>query len=408
LLAPILYIVLFFLGEIKILPDGENIVAWDAFNYYTIQHQGYIDFQQPTSNIPFFPLVGLIWRWLSLSPLAAAILNIIFFLSGFYLLHRQYRFSFQTILLFLSIPSVFFLCIPYAEALFFFSTTLVILGLEKKNNWWIIIGLFIAAMTRPSALFFFPAIIFMEIMSWEKYKWEEIKNTLGRILIYFLAVGIGLSFVFWMQYEATGDWLAFFHQRDKNGIQLPTFPLTTWRGAKLLWLDGLAFAIAFAAFLSCIFFFLKKITSAIIPKNIPHRPIIFSLTFLAMTMIHVLFFNDKDLQSGTSSLFGLNRFLFATSFFVVVLAYFKDRFNFSQKQSKQIFWGYFILILAMIGVFLPSNQPEYLRPLIYLLFIAGFLFFQKKWTKYWVLVYIVHLVTQVLLFDKFLQGIWVG
>jgi hypothetical protein len=408
LLATILYLILYFVGEIKVLPNAENILAWDATNYYTIQHQGYFDFQLPTSNIPFFPLIGLIWRWLSLSPMAAALLNVSFFLSGLHLLNKQYQFSFQTLLLFLSIPSIFFLCVPYAEALFFFSTTFVILGLAKKKKWWVVVGLFIAGMTRPSAIFFFPAIIFMELIGLKKWRWSFIKNALERIVLYFSATLGGLFIVFYIQYEATGDWLAFFHQRDKNGIQLPSFPLTTWRGAKLLWLDGVAFAIAFASFIYCGILFFRRVFDLKIQIAIPPRPILFSLAFLTMTMIHVLFFNDKDLESGTSSLFGLNRFLFATSFFLMVFAYFKNRVDFAQKRFQQLFVLFIFLVFAMIGIFHPSNQPEYLRPLIYLLFIAGFLFFQKRFTKYWMLVYGVHMVCQVLLFDKFLRGIWVG
>lgn len=407
LIAITLYVGLYLIGEIKVLPNAENIIAWDAINYFHFQHRGYIDFQQPTSNIPFFPLVALIWRWFSLSPMAASFLNIGFFLSGLYLLHRKYQFSFQTLLLFLSIPSIFFLCVPYAEALFFLSTTLVILGLGKKNNWWVIVGLFIASMTRPSAMFFFPALIFMEIVSLKNWKWNVIKSALGRISLYFLTVMTGLLIVFSIQHEATGDWLAFFHQRTDNGFKIPVFPLTTWRGAKLLWLDGLAFAIAFASVLYCGFLFWKKTIRQKVNFLIPSKAILFSLAFLSMTVVHILFFNNKEV-SETSSLFGLNRFVFATSFFLILFSHYRNRFDFSQKINKQLLFGYLVLILAMIGVFHPSNQPEYLRPLIYLLFITAFLFFQKRFTKYWILVYGVHVVCQVLLFDKFLRGIWVG
>lgn len=404
LIAVFLYLGLYWIGEIKILPNGENIVAWDAINYYNIQHQGYIDFQESTSNIPFFPLVGLVWRWLSLSPIGAVVLNIFFFLSGFYLLHRQYQFSFQVLLLFLSIPSVFFLCVPYAEALFFLSSTFVILGLEKKNNWWVMGGLFIAGMTRPSALFFLPAIFFMEIINFKEWDFKILRNVFLRILCYVLAVLAGVFIVFAMQHEATGDWLAFFHQRDKNGMQIPSFPLTTWRGAKLLWLDGIAYVVGLSSFIFCGIIGWKKFISSKVNIEIPSKAILFSLAFLTMTMIHILFFNAKDLYTNTSSLFGMNRFVFATSFFVIVMAYFKDRLDFSKKINTRLFIGYFILILTMLGVFVPENQPEHLRTMIYLLFIFLFLAYQKRFRFFWIFVYGVHLVTQVLLLDKFLQG----
>jgi len=408
MVATVLYLILYWIGEIKVLPSNENIIAWDAINYYNIQHQGYIDFQESTSNIPFFPLIGLVWRWLSLSPIGAVILNIFFFLSGFYLLHRQYKFSFQMLLLFLSIPSVFFLCVPYAEALFFLSSTFVILGLKKEKNWWVMLGLFIAGMTRPSALFFLPAIFFMEIIALKELNFNVFRNTFLRILCYVLAVLAGVFIVFAMQHEATGDWFAFFHQRDKNGMQIPSFPLTTWRGAKLLWLDGIAYMIGLSSFIYCGILGWKKFISSKINIEIPPKPILFSLAFLTMTMIHILFFNAKDLYTNTSSLFGMNRFVFATSFFVIVMAYYKDRLDFSKKINSRLYIGYFILILAMLGVFIPDNQPDHLRTIIYLLFIFLFIAYQKRFKYFWIFVVGVHLVTQVLLLDKFLQGIWVG
>jgi len=408
LIAVLLYLGLYWVGEIKVLPNSENIVAWDAINYYNIQHQGYIDFELPTSNIPFFPLVALIWRWLGLTPVGAVVLNVLFFVFGLNLLHRQFKFSFQTLLLFFSIPSIFFLCIPYAEALFFLSTTFVVLGLEKNKNGLVCLGLFIASMTRPSMLFFFPVILFVEIMNLKSWKWDEIKNALGRIILFFLSALIGLAMVMMIQYNATGDWLAFFHMRERNGLQFPVFPLTTWRGAKMLWLDGFAFAVAFASFLYAAFIVFKKMIPSKAEITYPPKSVLFSLAFLSMTMVHILFFNDKDPISGTSTLFGLNRFVFATSSFIIIFAYFKDRFDFSLKTNRRMFWGYFILILAMLGIFHPSNQPEYLRPMVYLLIIASFLFYQKRVLYFWILVYGMNAVTQVLLFDKFLRGFWVG
>ena len=406
LIAVALYLGLYWVGEIKVLPDAENIIAWDAINYHNLQHQGYIDFLKPTSNIPFFPLVALIWKSLNLSSWGAAALNGIFFLSGLYLLHRQYRFSFSILLLFLSIPSVFFFFVPYAEALFFLSSIFVILGLEKKNNWLVVLGLFLAAMTRPSMLFFIPAILFVEIIDLEKIDFNSVRKFVFRIVSFFTALILGFAVVAAIQYEATGDWLAFFHQRGKNGFQLPVFPLTTWRGAKLLWLDGMAFGIAFAALWYCAVLFFRKIFTN--RNEFPSKVILLSLSFLSMTVVHLLFFNDKETLSGTSSLFGINRFVFATPFFLLLFSYYMDRFDFSSKKNQRIFLGYFVLILALLGIFKPSNHPEYLRPLVYLTFIASFLFFQKKYSKFWILVYVVNAPIQVLLLDKFLRGIWVG
>ncbi|MEM6966946.1 MAG: hypothetical protein AAF573_19430 [Bacteroidota bacterium] len=408
LLASLLYCILYALGEIKVLPNTETLISWDAVNYYTIQHRGYVDYQAPTSNIPFFPFVGLIWRWLHLSVYGATVLNIVFFLLGFFLLHRHFHFSTQNILLYVSVPSIFFLCVPYAEALFFLSSVLAILGLEKKNYWLMSLGFILAAMTRPSAMFFLPAIFFVELVSLSELNWANLKNAMVRIFLMTSMVVTGLMIVFWIQYEATGEWFAFFKQRDKNSFRIPQFPLTTWRGAKLLWLDGLAYAVALSSFflgvkIFCTQFFLKNRSQEKTPKAV-----LFSLAFLAMTMIHILFFNDKSDSTNPTSLFGLNRFVFATPFFVVVFNYFLDRLNFQHNRAKYSLFLFLILFLWMVGIFHFSNYPDHLRPLVYFLFIVSFLLLKDKFKRYWILVYVVHISTQVLLFDKFLRGIWVG
>jgi len=402
--ATILYLCLYYVGEIKVLPNSQNITAWDAINYINYQNKGYL--LEGFSNLRFFPFAPLVWYALSLSSVGAAICNIVLFLTGLFLLTKHYHFSFQTLVLYLSIPSIFFLVIPYSEPMFLFTTTLVLIGLDKKNNGLVMAGLFMASMTRPSMLFFFPAILFVELMYLQGWNFSDLKKPLFRVFLFFAASLLGLGIVLAIQYQYTEDWLAFFHYRDANGFQFPAFPVTTWGGGKLMWLDGFAFAITVATFFYSLFIFFRKISDF---QNIsfPPKSILFALAYITMTMVHILFFNDKDAGTGTSTLFGLNRFVFATSFFVLLFGYFIDKIKLD-KNSRKWFWIAFVLFLGLIGVFKPSNFPDYLRPAIYLLFMASFLFLRKKYSKYWILIYITNAIIQVLYFDKFLRDIWVG
>ena len=406
MIATILYLCLYYVGEIKVLPNSENITAWDGINYINYQNKGYL--LGVFSNLRFFPFAPLVWYTFSLSTVGAAVCNIILFLTGLFLLTKHYHFSFQTLVLYLSIPSIFFLVIPYSEPMFFFTTTLILIGLDKKNNWLVVVGLFMASMTRPSMLFFFPAILFVELMNLESLKFSDLKKSIFRVVLFFVVSLLGLGVVLSIQYQYTEDWLAFFHYRnqDHNGFQFPVFPVTTWGGAKLMWLDGFSFAITIGTFFYALYIFFRKMSDFKLTA-FPPKSILFALVYITMTMVHILFFNDKDATTGTSTLFGLNRFVFATSFFVLLFSYFIDKIKFDKKSTKW-FWLGFVLFLALIGVFKPGNLPDYLRPTIYLFFMSSFLFLRKKYNYYWLLIYLTNAVIQVLYFDKFLRNIWVG
>lgn len=66
-------------------------------------------------------------------------------------------------------------------------------------------GLFLASLTRPSAVFFIPAIISMEVLHY-----KDIKTFLKNTVSYITPSLMSILLVFFIQYQATGVWFAFF------------------------------------------------------------------------------------------------------------------------------------------------------------------------------------------------------
>lgn len=401
-----LYLFLYQIGEIKQLPTNTNLTNWDAGIYLGIKEFGYsISKENLTGNTGFYPLFPYVWRFLGVNPIGVSLFNLVLFLFSFQWLAKVYNVSKKTSLLFLSLPSIAFFALPYSESMFFLFSALLLIGWKNNNNLLIIIGCILAGITRPSILYFVPAICFVFVYYGASRKLE--KSKILSLLIIFLSTIIGILFSFYLFYKSTGDPFAFFQMReDGNSFSWPVFPLTTWRGSKLLWLDGLSFTVCLAVIAYSIRLGYNVIFKKESRKSLIDFGVLFSLGYIIITTIHILFFNIKD-STGHTSLLGLNRFVFATPFFVVLLSYAKQLGGVSSKFRN---WILFITVLglALIGVFHPNNFPNHLRPAIYISFISIYWIYQFKIKQFWIVIYVVNTVLQVIIFGKFLQGLWVG
>ena len=153
----ILYAFLYNIGEIKQLPNSNNLVNWDAGIYKSIKNAGYFfNIETSKGNTGFYPLFPYLWKLFSLTPIGIAIFNLLIFLISFQLLIKAYKIPVDTTLLYLSIPSIIFFFLPYAESLFFLFSTLLLIGWKKKDYRLLIVACSLASITRPSILYFIP------------------------------------------------------------------------------------------------------------------------------------------------------------------------------------------------------------------------------------------------------------
>lgn len=286
---------------------------FDTENYLRIAKGDYLGYLTA-----FFPLFPLLWKTLGSTWIVASLLNICTYLFAYSFLSKQFNFSISQHLIYLTIPSSIFYYIPYSEAFFFLFSALILASLQKKQSIILYIALFFASLTRPIVYVFIPALILLYLNN----RRDSFFTT--RVLLFsLLSVILGLLCVFCIQFYYSNEWFSFFNvQREGwgNEIQLPKLPFTTWSGNFILVIDGIALwssAIFGFAYLKSV-----KNSSFISNTNIPLTAQ-FALSVIAGTGLLIV------LTRG-GSLFSLNRFIFATPFFIIGL-HFLLKLNYSRK-----------------------------------------------------------------------------
>jgi hypothetical protein len=296
----------------------------------------------------------------------------------------------------------------YTESLFFLFSSLILCGLKKENNKLILSGLLLASLTRPTALFFIPAIIVTEMLN------GNIKSKawfLKRVLLYSLMPIAGIILVTLLQYMETGVWFAYFKAQSvfwKREFQCPEIPFTTWDGSRMLWLDGLALFFGVFSFIIIATIAFKKIIKG---KSTSTREFVFSLTYLFMAILSVIFFNNKD-ETGGTSLMGANRYLIATAFFIIAMEYIFTIVKTKSKSSMLILISLFSTLM-LLG--LHKNIRSYTTGNSYFYFILLSVFTMLQFSpvrelknKFTLMVYLLNCGIQVFILDKFINGIWIG
>jgi hypothetical protein len=394
------------------MADPVQLRQWDSYWYESIAEKGYQYSNTEASNSGFFPFFSFLWKvlWeLTGSHIRAICLfNLFAFFTGALLLKKAFQFSYPYFLLFLSIPANMFMYVPYTEAVFFFFSALILSGLKMKNQKMVVIGLLFASLTRPTALFFIPAIVCMEF-----FAFTGIRTFLKNIVIYSAIPLLGTFIVMLVQLKYTGVWLAYFKAQSlfwNRTVQVPDLPLTTWDGARLLWLDG--FALFFGLLAGCVllFFLFRKV----IVKNGSYadRSVFFSLTYLVLALASVVFFNGKDAVGGTS-LMGANRYILASPYFLVFLLFLTHEVQF----EKEVF---LLFLIAGIMTFFAIRTEggtfklyDRLDQFYYKFFILVnafiYLLASKRFNNNFIaVIYLINLFIQLIIMNQFTQGRWIG
>jgi hypothetical protein len=345
-----LYSTLFFLGFITSIPDDKNIIRWDANWYESIKNTGYYHFWFQSSNSAFFPFFPYAWRLFHVGPIGISLINLFVFFTGAYILFRQFSFSRLQLLICISIPSSIFFLLPYTESFFFLFSALLLSGLHRNNTRLILLSLFLCSVTRATTLFFVPAIIVMELFAEKKLiTAQKLKN----IFYYCLAALAGLFTVVLIQFAQTGVWFAFAKMQVKfwrHRFSWPRIPFCSFGDDKIIWLDGLALFFGLLASACLLIFFIRYLRKSSHPL-LQNKAFWFSATYLFMTTVYSLFFNEHN-PSGATSIMSINRYLFSTAFFFVFLHSLFLTFSLNIKTT-----GVFILTLLLTCLLLGLGMP---------------------------------------------------
>ncbi len=410
----IIYLIFSFFGFIKGFPTNESISQWDVGWYKSIIKDGYSFIENKQSNVAFFPLFPLFWKLTHLSPIGISIINLLCFYLGMFILFKTYNLDGKKLLLLLSIPSLFFCYVPYTESLFFLAGSFIIYGL-KRNHWLVILGIFLACLTRSASLIFIPIILFSKLYNLKSGSANNRKIVKETCLLILTAI-IATLLAQYIQYLYTGEFFTIFKaQKAWNRImKLPTLYFTTWDEARLIWLDGLAFLIGILGIFLSFVFLIKKIKNK--HKNISSN-YLFSISYLGLVTLITVLYSGEDANGGTS-LISLNRYVFSTPFFMVFLIVLLKRNRLIKNQ---------LIVFSFISIFtwllfhasgylhnldrfvLPSVKTQIYFGIIIMYSLIYMLLSNKKYlTLLWSGFYLLNIILQIFLFNSFLNGIWIG
>ena len=315
-----LFVIQFFfakLGLVSETPNSVSLLRYDAGIYENISRIGYEYPDKHYNNTGAFLLFAAMWHLLHVGITGISIVNIVLFSVGFAILCELYPTSTKMKVLWLSTPSLYFMIVPYTEALFFMLAAFAFYGIEKEKKWLIWVALFLLSLTRATALFLLPGLLLMELIKNEGR--FDLKQVFYILLQYAAPILTGLTVFVVVQYSQTGVWFAYFKQQATalgHKWAIPTFPLNNFLGGPATnWLAGLALFVSLVAFS----LLLRAIFDRVNLKRITYGKVqILSFTYLAVTAFSVIFFSPTW-GSGTTNLTALHRYTFATPFFFVFM-----------------------------------------------------------------------------------------
>jgi hypothetical protein len=372
------------------LLNKDFLLNWDASHYDYIAHVNYTGFRNT-----FFPLFPFIWKFLKLGPIGIVIFNGLLFIVSSSVLASSLNFSMKSFLLLLSFPTLIFLFLPYAESLFFFSSSFILVGINKQKYGLMFAGLFFAVIARPVGCLFIPVAFVFLLMT------QDIPQALKKSVLYVLPVLMGMAAVVLIQYHCTGDWFAFSHAEKQwwgNDPKFPKLHLTSWGGDDIVRLDGSALLIGMVSSVVTIYMLIKRIFEN---KSGENKPLIFSLLYLSAICWFVLF-------TRGGSLFSLNRFVYTVPFFFVALV------ELLKKKWKPIEYLFIFILVNAFWLLLGSyvHIHEVLKYLLLTLFLMSFLLISHPKKYIGVTAFSICLLgnmfLQIYFYYNFLDGCWVG
>jgi hypothetical protein len=411
-------------GILLHMPNSNNIATWDAGILATIRDQGYFfNPAGPPWNTGMFPLFPYVWRWTMLGAPGICVLNFIIMLSSFWWLIKTYRFPPMLQLWLLAVPSMIFFYLPYSEAFFFLSATMIIAGVEKDNRWLMAAGIYLAMLSRGTGLFFIPIVIALEWAQDFSFRKEVLINVARKSFLPVSAVFLGLATIALMQYIQTGYPLAFLHVQTVgtgkawHGLH---FPVTTWYQAENLWADGSAALVGFAASFLMLFTVGGKPDENVKDKPITWntRVVRFSMMYLAIQVWYVLFNAPIHEASGSVSIMSLGRYVFCTPFWMIFALAIASRPKLgTPAMIISIFVTFLLICLMGVKAYFRDNpfwaefdDPAFVYHVCMLLLTLPLFFANRSRVANYFLIagYLIGAYMQLVSYDMFLSGLWVG
>ena len=287
---------------------------WDAQHYLHIRLHGY-----DVMRTAFFPLFPFLWHWLNVSAVAISLLNLGLFAVGIAVLAWQFAWSRRQMALLLTVPSLLFMALPYSEAVFFASGVLVLVGLRRNLLWLYCLGLVLSCTSRSAAFVMLPAVVATFVLA-RPNRGHGLWPTLAAAGATLLGLGISVVVHYWY----TGQWFVFFAAQRlwDNRLRWPALPLANWGGLFQTRFEAPALLIGLGCVAGLGWLAYRHGHR---PLPAVARPAVFSLAYVAgITLV--------TLATKGGVLVSLSRYVYATPYFLLLLAECVRRARLSNQQ----------------------------------------------------------------------------
>jgi len=287
--------------------ESNSLIHFDALHYQQIALHGY-----KNESSAFFPLFPTLWRLTGLGAIGISILNGSFFAFATIMLIKEFNIEIKALLIFLFLPSLFFLFVPYSESTFFVGGTVILIALRRRWTFAICLGILWCTLARPAFTALLPAMILAKFLDS-----CSLRRKLGDVAMYIASSFLAMLLVMAYQYSETGDLWGFYTAQSGYGntLKLPSLPFTSWGGGSTVKLDAVALMIGIVSSLVLVRISLRALRT----RSTSAQPeLIVSLGYIATVSAIALFLRGGELYS-------LNRFVMASPFILIVIAAYIDK-----------------------------------------------------------------------------------
>ncbi|MEQ9299926.1 MAG: hypothetical protein RIF33_15230 [Cyclobacteriaceae bacterium] len=356
----------------------------------------------------YYPLFAWLWKLSGLGPFGISILNWCITLTSTFFISRELKIPLGQIVIFWSFPSAVFCMVPYSEALFILGGAFILIGLHNNRLAILLIGVTLACLTRSIGAILSLCFLFTYIFNVSKsYSTLDHLKSISTIVLPVVINGI----VQWYQFYHSGVRFDYIDVQAQWGrvLDFPGLPLTARLFPSTAWVDYLALFIGIASALLILRLFYQKLSNTTL--EIGQVPI-FSLLYLAGVTCVVLLFSRKD-GSGSTVIASLNRFVFASPYFLVFLnAMLTEAKSLTKKEVLLTMTVLLVLEWALL-TFGVSMIMFHLKWQVYFVItlavpLAYYLVLVKPKLTWWVPLYMISTLLQAYFLGLFIAERWIG
>ncbi|WP_018345088.1 hypothetical protein [Cytophaga aurantiaca] len=402
---------------------NENLEQWDASIYKCIEEYSY-SLEGDCYNkvkFAFFPLFPLLWKTTHLSTIGVCMLNYLLFAVSILILINILTHSLPTRekiilqLICFTIPSIVIYYIPYSEAIFMMTMTLVVFGILRNKYGLYFIGCFLAATSRPATGFIVFAILLTELYLFYNYKDLRtlIKNVAMRVSPFLLGYFCVLS----MEYFYTGSWDAIAEARkywseESLGFRLPE-QISDWSVEGFGMSSFVLFFVIVPSFIFLIRLLLKppiKNVSSGYTAEPKDYLVMVSLSYVCLFFIYFLFFRGGSMNSFTRYI--INSPLFYS--LLIILFEKKIKSSWGVLNNSLFFFISLILLCTFLSfVEYGGGRFRFEYAGMYIFILLAFYFSYNNYFNYYIRtlciigLWLLNIVWSTYLLDMFICNGWI-